>query len=118
MADYLPKYLEGDSLTFIAGTGGVTGGLLVNVAGAVATAGDCVVGVAGQDAAVGAPCTVWRDGVHRLRTAAAVTAGQPLKAAAAGTVVPYVSTDAANLYIGDAWTDAASGALVDAILRF
>jgi len=119
VADYLPKFLEGDQVPFTAGTGGVTGGLLVNTAGVVAGAGDCVVGVAGQDAAAGAVVTVWRDGVQRLRTAAAVTAGQPLKAAAGGTVVPWVSgTDAANLYVGDAWAGAASGALVDAILRF
>lgn len=118
MADYLPKFLEGDQVPFTAGTGGVTGGLLVNTAGVVAGAGDCVVGVAGQDAAAGAVITVWRDGVQRLKTAAAVTAGQPLKAAAGGTVVPWLSTDAANLYVGDAWAGAASGALVDAVFRF
>lgn len=119
MADYLPKYFEADTVTLIAGTGGVTGGLLVDVTGLVAAAGSCVAGVAGQDAVAGVPFTVFREGVQRLKTSAAVTAGQPLKATANGTVAPWVSgTDAANLYIGDAWSTAGSGALVDAVLRF
>jgi len=119
VADYLPKLVPADSVTFTAGTGGVTAGLLVNTAGAIATAGDCTVGVAGYDALVGAPVTVWREGVHRLKTSAIVTIGQPLKATAGGTVAPWVSgTDAANLYIGDAWGAAGSGALVDAVFRF
>lgn len=119
MADYLPKFFPGDSVTFTAGSGGVTGGLLVDVNGVTAAAGSCVAGVAGQDAASGSPFTVIREGVQRLKTSAAVTAGQPLKATAGGTVAPWVSgTDNANLYIGDAWSAAASGALVDAVLRF
>ncbi len=118
MSDYLPKAFPGERVTMTAGAGGVTGGLLVNVAGVTAGAGDCVAGVAGQDATSGAVFTVWRDGVQRLTTSAAVTAGQPLKAAAGGTVVPWVAGDAANLYIGDAWTAAGPGGLVDAVLRY
>lgn len=119
MANYLPKFDEGDSVTMTAGTGGVTGGLLVDVTGTVAAAGTCVSGVAGFDAAAGAPFTVIREGVHRLLTSASVTAGQPLKATAGGTVAPWVSgTDAPNLYIADAWSTASSGALVDAVFRF
>lgn len=119
MSDYLPKYDEGDSVPFIAGTGGVTGGLLVDVNGAISGAGSVVAGVAAFDAVAGAPVTVIREGVQRLKTSGAILAGDPLKAAAGGTVVKWVSgTDAANLYIGDAWSAAASGALVDAVFRF
>jgi hypothetical protein len=118
MADYLPKYFPGREVTLIAGAGGVTGGLLVNVAAVTATAGDTVAGVAGYDALQGTPFKVYRVGVQRLLTSASVTIGQPLKAAAGGTVVPWVSgTDAANLIIADAWSTAASGARVDAAFR-
>lgn len=119
MADYLPKYDEGDSVTFTAGSGGVTGGLLVDVTGATAGAGSTVAGVAAFDAAAGAPVTVIREGVQRLKASGTIAVGDPLKAAAGGTVVKYVvGTDAVNLYIGDAWSAGASGALVDAVFRF
>lgn len=119
MSDYLPKYFPGDTVTILVGAGGVTGGLLVNVSGVLAGAGDSLAGVAGFDAVAGATVTVWREGIHRLKTSATVTLGQPLKATAGGTVAPWVSgTDNANLYIGDAWSAAASGALADAVLRY
>lgn len=117
MADYLPKFLDADQVTVTVGTGGCTGGLLVNTAGVLATSGDTVAGVAGFDQDAGGTVTVYRAGIHRLKTSATITAGQPLKATAGGTVAPWLSTDAANLYIADAWTAAASGALVDAALR-
>lgn len=119
MANYLPKYLPGDSVTLTAGAGGVVGGQLVTVAGVTTAGGDCTAGVAGFDAPAGSPVTVLREGVQRLMASGDVALGDPLKAAAGGTVVKWVSgTDAANLYIGDAWSAAISGALADAVLRF
>lgn len=118
MADYTPKYFPGDRIGFTAGTGGVTGGLLVNFAGATAGAGDAVAGVAGYDAVAGATFALYRAGVHRLTAGATITVGQPLKAGAAGKAVPWVGgTDAANLYMGDALSAAASNASVDVALR-
>jgi hypothetical protein len=118
VSDYLPKYFPGREVTLIAGAGGVTGGLLVNVSAVTASAGDTVAGVPSYDALQGMPVKIYRTGVQRLKTSAAITLGQPLKAGAAGTVVPWVSgTDAANLYIADAWSSATSGGLIDAALR-
>lgn len=119
MADYLPKYFPGDSVTLTAGTGGVTGGLLVDVTGTVAAAGSCVAGVAGHDAVAGQGVTVLREGVHRLLAGATIAVGDPLKATTGGKVAKWVSgTDNANLYIGDAWSAGTSGQLVDGVLRF
>lgn len=120
MADYLPKYFAGDTVTLVAGEGGVTGGQLVDVTGTTATDGACVAGVAGTDVPAGSPVTVFREGVQRLTAAGAITQGQPLKAAAGGAVTVWANgTDAANLYIGDAWSAAsAAGDVIDAVLRF
>lgn len=118
MADYLPLFMDGDQVPFTVGTGGCTGGQLLNVSGIVSGLGDTVAGVAGFDQVQGGSVTIFREGIHRLTAGATITLGQPLKAGAAGTVVPWVSgTDAANLYIADAWSAAANGATVTTALR-
>jgi predicted RecA/RadA family phage recombinase len=55
MAEYLPKFDEGDTVTITAAAT-ITGGQLVNVDGTVSgTASTTVAGVAGHDAISGRP---------------------------------------------------------------
>lgn len=88
MADYLPKFKPGQSVTFKASTA-ITGGRLVEVTGnrTVGTAGvdsAKTIGVAGFDAAIGEDVTVFIGGVQRLTAAGVIAAGAPVTAAAAG----------------------------------
>lgn len=90
MADHIPHYFPGDTVTFTASaaiTGGqlveITGNMTVGPAGAASTK---VVGVAARDAANGALVPVHRVGVHDLTATGAITAGDHVVAAAAGTV--------------------------------
>lgn len=92
MADYLPKFKPGQSVTFTA-SADVTGGRLVAVTGnrTVGPAGAdsaAVVGVAGFDAKAGERVTVFTraGGVHRLTASAAIAAGVKVSSAAAGTI--------------------------------
>jgi predicted RecA/RadA family phage recombinase len=86
MADYLPKFKPGESVTYTA-SAAVTGGRLVAVTASgpgvrsVAPAGvdsAAVVGVAGFDAAAGEPVTVYGGGVQRLVAAGVIAAGAPV----------------------------------------
>lgn len=95
MSDYRPKFKPGQAITRAA-TGTITGGLIVTVAGAVAGADATTwLGVASKDVASGATFGVYRGGVQYLTASAAISAGAPVKCAAAGKVVTYVDgTDA------------------------
>ena len=92
MADYLPKFKPGQSVTFTA-SADVTGGRLVAVTGnrTVGPAGAdsaAVVGVAGFDAKAGERVTVFTraGGVHRLTASAAIAAGVKVSSAADGKI--------------------------------
>lgn len=117
MSDYAP--FVGGSVNYTStASATITGGQVCEVSGAdtvgPAGAGSTkVVGVALFDAASGAPVTLQRGGIQYVATAANVTAGDTLKAGAAGTVRPWVSgTDAADLIVGRALTSATSPAAV------
>lgn len=113
MADYLPQYDEGDTVTLVA-SATIVGGQLVTVAGAVA--GDnsvLVAGVAGHDAVSGQPLTVWRVGIHRGTASGSITNGDPVCAAATGQIRTWVAgTDAVAARIGRAWSAATNGTSV------
>jgi hypothetical protein len=123
MSDYTPVINPGQAWTSTA-SAAVTGGQLLAVSGSgtVAPAGagaTATLGVAAFDAPSGARVTIWPGVVHEVTAAAAVTAGQTLKAAANGQVTPWVSgTDAADLTVGTAITTAASGAKVRFFARY
>lgn len=112
MADYIP-IIPGATYTAVT-SATVTGGTLAEVSGSgtvgPAGAGSTkVVGAIAFDAASGQSVTLFRGGVQSIVCAANVTAGNTLKAAAAGQVTPWVSgTDAADLIIGKALTTATS----------
>ncbi|MDN3309568.1 DUF2190 family protein [Microbacterium oryzae] len=92
MADYLPKFKPGQSVTFTA-SADVTGGRLVAITGnrTVGPAGAdsaAVVGVAGFDAKAGERVTVFTraGGVHPLTANGAIAAGAQVSSAASGKV--------------------------------
>lgn len=120
MADYLPLFKPGGTLTYTA-SAAITGGQLVEVTGSgtvgPAGAGSLkVVGVAGHDAANGDRVTIHTGGVQRVNAAAGgVTAGDILAAGAAGTVAP-IGAGAFGTKIGIALTTAAAGVAVEAQL--
>lgn len=118
MADYLPKFKPGESVTFTASTA-VTGGRLVEVSGDrtvahAAADSAAVVGVAGFDAAAGDRVTVFTraGGVHKLTAAGSIAAGDPVSAAATGKV--EVDTEATNP-IGLALEAAAADDVIDVL---
>lgn len=117
MSDYLPKYLPGDTVP-VTLTGPVTGGQLVTTAGlAAGDAATNVAGVAATDGVAGMTIPCIRVGVQRLIASVTITNGQPLCAAAAGAVRPFVAgTDPSTAFIARAWSAAAAAALVDAPL--
>ena len=92
MADYLPKFTPGKSVTFSA-SADVIGGRLVSVTGnrTVGPAGAdaaTVVGVAGFDAVTGESVTVYTRpaGVQQLVASGAIVAGAKVISASAGKV--------------------------------
>ncbi|MGO4488160.1 capsid cement protein [Microbacterium sp. 2RAF4] len=98
MADYLPKHLPGQAVTFTA-SADVTGGRLVSLTGAysVGPAGAdsaAVVGVAGFDAKSGESVTVYTraGGVQRLTASGAIAAAAKVSSAAAGKIQTIGST--------------------------
>lgn len=117
MADYVPLYEEGDTITRTAGAD-VTGGQLVEVlgSGTVGPAGAAstkVVGVAARDVLSGNPVPIYCGGVQRVIAAAGgVTAGDVVSAGAAGTVAP-VGGGAFATKVGIALTTAAAGATAE-----
>ncbi|MFB4306979.1 capsid cement protein [Actinomadura sp. GTD37] len=125
MADYTPVYTPGTAMTCTA-SATVTGGQLVAVSGD-GTVGPAaadslkVVGVAAYDAAANGRVTVWPRGqVHEVTATGAVTAGDILVAATAGTVktLAVVTTptaadvNGARAMLGIALTTAADAAAV------
>ncbi|TIC78785.1 capsid cement protein [Nocardioides sp. GY 10127] len=111
MADYLPKFFVGAKPTILAGSGGVTGGKLIEHDGTVSAAASLtVIGVAATDAAVGDPVTYFPlpGQVHYLTAGTGgVTAGQLVKSDASGNVVTATSgTDADAAILGIALTTA------------
>lgn len=109
--DYLPKYFNGAKPNITAGSGGVTGGKLIEHDGTVTAAGSTtVIGVASRDAVAGEVVTYFPlpGAVHRLTAGTGgVTAGQLVKADASGNVVTATSgTDAAEAILGIALTTA------------
>ncbi|MGO3895359.1 capsid cement protein [Brevibacterium aurantiacum] len=112
MAEYLPKFYDGDPFTCQVGAK-VTGGQLVEVSGdntvqPAAAASDSVIGVAGFDAEVGDTVTVFPGGVQRPIASGAIAAGDRVAAAAAGKVS---TAEAAT--IGTALAAAADGERAD-----
>lgn len=97
MAEYLPKFKPGQTVTFTA-SADIAGGQLVEVSGprsvAPAAAGSAkVVGVAGQDTKAGDPVTVHIGGVqHIASTAAAIVAGAAVEAADGGKIAAGSTT--------------------------
>jgi len=109
MADYLPKFREGDAITRAA-TATIVGGQLVTVAGAVAGADSTTwLGVADRDAVTGQDIGVYSGGVQYLTASAAIAAGDRVKCAAAGKVATLTAgTDAYDRLVGIA-LEAAAG---------
>lgn len=124
MADYVPNFEPGSLVTYQVGATAVTGGQVLAISATGRTvipttaAARNVVGVAKHDAAVGASITVSRGGEQRLTAAGAITAGTPVKSAAAGAVAAWQNgTDDASLIIGVAINTAADTAAVDVLWR-
>lgn len=108
MADYRPKFKPGTALTRSA-TATIVGGQLVTVAGAVAVADSVTwLGVASKDVTTGLTFGVYCGGVQYLTASAAISAGAPVKCAAAGKVVTYVDGTDAQLRLVGIALDAAS----------
>jgi hypothetical protein len=115
MAEKLPIYKPGQALT-LAASGTITGGQLVAVSGSgtVAAAGaasTAVVGQAAFDAVSTDKVTIWCGGVLSCTASGAITAGSPVIAGAAGTVVAS-ATPPAGQQVGIALTTAADTAQV------
>ena len=113
MGDYIPKHNPGQAATYTAGAA-ITGGQVVYLSAAntcllTAAAHANVLGVASRDVATGELVAVYRGGVQRVISGAAIAVGDPLKSAAAGRVVPFVpGTDSHTLHLG--WALTAVGA--------
>lgn len=96
MAEYVPLYLPGASITGTAASA-VVAGQAVAVSGdgklaPTAAITDLIVGVAGQDAAVDGDLFTFfgRGTVHRLTAKGAITAGDSVEGGAAGGVVKHI----------------------------
>lgn len=118
MPDYTPNHLPGESVTYVA-SAGITGGQVVHITAtgrtvtATTAASDHVVGVATHDAITGQRVTVSRGGEQFPKAAGAITAGVPVKSAAAGCVAAWVTgTDLPSLVLGVALDTVADGANV------
>jgi len=123
VSDYVPNFLPGHELTYTAGAA-ITGGQVLHITATgrivspTGAASDHTVGVACHDAASGALVTVSRGGEQRPKASGAITAGTPVKAAAAGAVAAWVSgTDNASLILGVAINTVADLANVDILWR-
>jgi Uncharacterized conserved protein (DUF2190) len=109
VADWRPKWAPGRAITRSA-TGTIAGGNLVTAAGAVAGADSVTwIGVADKSVSSGDTFGVLRGGVQYLVASTAISAGAPVKCAAAGKVVTYVDgTDAQLRLVGIALDAAAA----------
>jgi hypothetical protein len=118
MAEYLPLYKPGESITCTA-SATITAGQLVAVSGdgTVGPAGAATaawVGVAAFDAASGDKLLVHCGGVQRLVASGGVTAGAGVISGAAGTVASGLGT--VGQQVGVALTTAADTALVEVLM--
>ena len=115
MAEYLPITSPGQAETSKA-SASITGGQVVAVSGsgtiAPATAAStAVVGVASNDASTNDNVTFFSGGTQNCLASGSITAGSPVIAGAAGTVVAS-ATPPAGQQVGVALTTAADGARV------
>ena len=117
MADYLPQFKPGASVTFKA-SAAIEGGQAVEVTGdrevgPAAAASTKYVGVAGHSAAAGADVTVHTRGqVQKLKAAGTVAAGDAVQTGAAGTVAAGSTAP-----IGIALTGGAKDAIIQVLDR-
>lgn len=123
MADYVPNFLPGANVTFVAG-GTILGGQVVvlSATGRVVTVAGAsarnTVGIACHDVVSGQALTVSRGGEQRPIASGAITAGALVKSAAAGAVAAFVpGTDAIDLVLGVALNTVADAAPVDVAWR-
>lgn len=112
MAEYLPIFKPGQAVTLKA-SAAITGGQLVSVSGSgtVAPAGAAstsVVGVAAFDAVTNDNVTIYAGGVQNCTASGAITAGDPVIAAAAGAVVTSAAPPAGQ-QVGIALSTATNG---------
>ena len=109
MADYLPIYSPGQTITLKA-SAAITGGQLVEVTGSgtvgpAGLASTKVVGVAAFDAAINDSVAIFCGGVQHGTASGAITAGAIVQAGASGTI-----NAASTAPIGIALTSAADTA--------
>lgn len=105
MAEYVPLFLPGDTVTGYTASATITGGKPVYVSGDgtvanAATAANIPVGIASQDFASGDKVGYFGRGtVHRLTASGTVTAGDVVEAAAAGAFATHtVGTNDARVF--------------------
>jgi len=116
MAEYLPIFKPGQAITLKA-SAAVTGGQVVAVTGSgtigpAGAASAAWVGVASTNASINDNVTIHSGGVQSVKAAGAVTAGDLLVTATAGTVAKAGAEPAAGTIVGIALTTAADGAQV------
>jgi predicted RecA/RadA family phage recombinase len=123
VSDYVPTAIPGHEFTYTAGAA-ITGGQVVHITATgrvvspTGAASNKTVGIAVQDVASGASFTVSRGGIQLPKASGAITAGVPVKSAAAGCVAAWVSgTDAADLIVGVALSTVIDGAIVETLWR-
>lgn len=117
MADYLPLYKPGDSITRQA-SATIVGRqvLVVSGSGTVApssAASGAWLGVAAFDAASGEQVTVHKGGTHLLTASGSITAGARVAAAAAGAVADFAAGTDYSQVVGIALTTVTNGQLVE-----
>lgn len=125
MADYLPRYKPGETVTYTA-SAAITAGQMVEITGndTVGPAGANStkwVGVAAFDAANGDRVSVHSGGIQKLTTSGTVTAGDLVVCAAAGVVstLAAVTTPTAadvtntRAIVGVAKNGATTGLVID-----
>jgi len=116
MAEYVPLYKPGESISSTA-SAAITGGQLCAVSGSgtvapTGAAGATWLGVAAFDVANGERVTLHKGGVQRLTASGAITAGDIVVPAAAGSVASNAAPGAGQ-QVGVALTTAANGASVE-----
>ena len=123
MAQYLPLFRPGDTVTFIA-TSDITGGQPVQVgtnnsersAAPAAAGSESYIGIAGHDAGSGDRVTVEvGKPIHLLKAVGAVARGALVETATGG--VRAVSTETGGAAIGLALTAAGDGEAVQVLQR-
>lgn len=113
--EYLPIYKPGQALTLKA-SATITGRQVVAISGvgtvaAAGAASTAVVGVAAFDAVLNDNVTIYAGGVQEVLASGAVTAGSPVIAGAAGTVVASAIPPGGQ-QVGIALSTAADAAVV------